>query len=159
MNYCVRDILPEDNEQLKVVIQKTLTEQKCFESVNLTDPQRLKDLYSQYTQEEIRFWVVENRESNKIIGCAGYAPLESKICELQKMYLLPEARGCGAAKALLDKIIQGAGKEGFEKIYLETMPRLKPAIRFYKKNGFEILSRPVGNTGYVGCSVYMIKSI
>ena len=80
-------------------------------------------------------------------------------CELVKMYLLPQARGHGLGRLLIEKCIDAAAENGFKKIYLETMPELKQALHVYEKFGFEYLNGPMGNSGHTGCSLWMLKEI
>ena len=75
------------------------------------------------------------------------------------MYLLPEARGKGLGKALVNSCIDFAIKNGYKKVYLETMPELQNAVNMYEKMGFTLLQGPLGNTGHFACSIRMLKDI
>lgn len=123
------------------------------------DPQ-LDFLYETYNISRAAYFVVEN--NGIIVGGAGLAQLENEdesICELQKMYFLPEARGLGIGTQLLEKCLQHAKDFGYEKCYLETMPYMESAQKLYKKLGFEYLCAPLGNTGHTSCPVWMIKEL
>jgi putative acetyltransferase len=75
------------------------------------------------------------------------------------MYLLPKGRGLGLGRTLIEKCITAAAENGFKKIYLETMPELKQALKVYAKFGFEYLKGPMGNSGHTGCSLWMLKEL
>jgi putative acetyltransferase len=75
------------------------------------------------------------------------------------MYLLPEGRGIGLGKMMIDRCIGQAKTLGFNKIYLETMPELQQALNIYARFGFEYLKGPMGNSGHTGCSLWMMKEI
>lgn len=60
--------------------------------------------------------------------------------ELAKMGVAPAAQGRGIGFLLGQAIIEKARGLGAEKIYLETNDILKPAIKLYKKLGFEEIS-------------------
>jgi putative acetyltransferase len=48
-------------------------------------------MFEEYNKPKSVYYVVEN--NGKVVGSAGVAPLENEaatICELQKMYFLPE---------------------------------------------------------------------
>ncbi len=75
------------------------------------------------------------------------------------MYFLPEARGRGLGKAMIEKCLLWAAELGYEKCYLETMPYMEHAQRLYKKNGFEYIAAPMGNTGHDACPIWMLKDI
>jgi putative acetyltransferase len=62
------------------------------------------------------------------VGGGGVAPLscsEPDICELQKMYFLPTARGQGLAKKLALMALDHARKQGFTRCYLKQPPSSK----------------------------------
>jgi putative acetyltransferase len=75
------------------------------------------------------------------------------------MYLLPEARGIGLGKKLIDKCLAFAKEAGYKNVYLETMPELKNALKVYEKMGFRYLNKPMGNSGHFGCELWMIAAI
>ena len=72
-----------------------------------------------------------------------------------KMYLLPEARGIGLGRTIIEKCLQTARDFGFRRIYLESMPELKLALKVYEKFGFKYLCAPMGNSGHFGCDLHM----
>ena len=97
-----------------------------------------------------------------IIGGGGISQLENStenICELQKMYFLPEARGKGLGFQMIQLCLAQAATFGYEKCYLETLPEMKAAQYLYQKTGFEYLCEPLGNTGHSTCPVWMIKTL
>jgi GNAT superfamily N-acetyltransferase len=55
--------------------------------------------------------------------------------KLNKLYVLPEAQGTGAGKALLNKAIEEAKKEGSTSLFLQVN-KLNSAYSFYLKKGF-----------------------
>jgi putative acetyltransferase len=48
---------------------------------------------------------------------------------------------------------------GYRKIYLETLPELRQAVKVYEKFGFHYLEGPMGNTGHFGCNVWMLRDL
>jgi putative acetyltransferase len=97
-----------------------------------------------------------------VVGGAGIYPtdgLPEGTCELVKMYLLPEYRRKGIGRALIEQCIAFAKENGFNQVYLETMPEFKRAVSIYNKLGFIKLPRSLGNTGHFGCDIWMVKSI
>ena len=84
---------------------------------------------------------------------------EGNICELQKMYFVPAARGLGLGKRMMDLCIETARKMKYQRVYIETMNNMYEAQRLYKKVGFELLKEPLGNTGHYSCPVQMIKTL
>jgi putative acetyltransferase len=75
------------------------------------------------------------------------------------MYLLPEGRGLGLGKLLIDNCIEKATEFGFESCYIETMTYMEAAQKLYKKVGFNYLDKQMGNTGHSSCQVWMLKKL
>ncbi|MBA6151127.1 GNAT family N-acetyltransferase [Gelidibacter gilvus] len=120
----------------------------------------LDEMTATYSKNNATYFVIE--EHGKIIGGAGIAQLENcddLICELQKMYFLPKARGKGLGTRLMEVCLEKARAFGFEKCYLETLPYMKAATKLYAKSGFRPLEGPLGDTGHYSCNVWMLKSL
>lgn len=159
-NFRIREIEPGDNPQVKQVVQSVLVEMGVPKVGTAYEDASLNDMYSEYDKPRMAYFVVE--EEGRIIGGAGIAPLANgneNICELQKMYFLPEVRGKGAGAEMMHKCLNFARQEGFEKCYLETMPYMEHARKLYARSGFTPLEGPLGDTGHYNCSVWMIKDL
>jgi putative acetyltransferase len=68
------------------------------------------------------------------VGTAGYRPTSrgDRAVELRKMYLLPQARGQGLGRYLLNTMEAAIGQRGFTDIWLETASVLKEAVGLYE---------------------------
>ena len=55
--------------------------------------------------------------------------------------------------------MEEAKKQGYEKMYIESMPELVNAIGMYEKNGFYFIEQSMGNSGHNGCDVWMLKDL
>lgn len=156
----VRLIREDDNRTLAQTIRTVLTEYGiCRQGTVATDP-ATDNLFSLYQGIGSTYFVVE--VAGNIAGGAGIHKLdgnETGICELQKMYLLPAARGKGIGSLLMKKCLQFAKEQGYAQCYLETMPELREAIRLYEKTGFHYLPGPVGSTGHYACGIWMMKEL
>ena len=75
------------------------------------------------------------------------------------MYLLPEARGIGLGRTLIEKCLETAKENGFQQVYLETLDELHLALKIYAKFGFEYLKAPMGNSKHFGCGLWMLKKL
>ena len=60
---------------------------------------------------------------------------------------------------LIEKCLEFARSAGYKKVYLESMPELRQALKVYEKFGFTYLKGPMGNSGHTGCSLWMIKEL
>ena len=54
------------------------------------------------------------------------------------MGILPKYRACGLGLRLLEATLVDVQKQGFKRIELKVRASNEPAIRLYKKTGFEI---------------------
>ena len=158
--FIIRTIEQDDNIMLARIIRDTLKEFNANKPGTVYFDERTDHLFEEFRMPGSIYYVVE--EKSNILGGAGIYPTENLpagTCELVKFYLLPEARGRGIGKALLQKNIAAAEEMGYKKIYLETMPELTIAIPMYEKFGFTYLPSAQGNSGHTGCDVWMIKEL
>ena len=156
----IREIKTEDDAQVAEVIRAVLIEMGVPKVGTAYADKALDEMTTTYNKDNAAYFVVEDQ--GKIIGGAGIAPLENykgPICELQKMYFLPEARGKGLGMKMMEVCLEKAKLFGFEKCYLETFPYMKDATKLYAKSGFEPLEGPLGDTGHYSCNVWMLKSL
>lgn len=158
--YIIREIKPEDNEQVKKIVQSVILEMGAPKVGTAYEDKALEDMFTTYQKEKAIYFVLEH--NNKVIGGGGIAALDNfdgNICELQKMYFLPEARGKGYAAQMIEKCIAKAKEFGFEACYLETMPYMTAAQKLYKRNGFNQIESPMGNTCHYSCDVWMLRKL
>ncbi|MBW8241220.1 GNAT family N-acetyltransferase [Muricauda oceani] len=156
----IREITPEDNAQVAQVIRKVFEDMGVPKVGTAYADKALDDMYSNYNVPKAAYFVVEF--DGRIIGCAGVAQLDNydgNVCELQKMYFLEEARGKGLGAKMIEACLNKAKEFGFEACYLETMPYMEAAQKLYKKNGFDYIDAPMGNTGHYSCPVWMLKKL
>ena len=107
------------------------------------------------------YLVVEDG-AGRVIGGGGLAKLEGGpdgVCELKKMYFLPEARGTGTGEALLRHCLKVAKDLGYRTCYLETLTGMDAAQKLYRKVGFQALCGPLGNTGHHGCDRWFAMAL
>jgi putative acetyltransferase len=156
----LREIKKEDNPQIATVIREVFIIENYPKTGTAFADVQLDFMFEAYQNTKSIYFVIE--ENNKIIGGAGINQLDhsdENICELQKMYFLPEARGRGIGLQLIQKCLAKAKEFGYEKCYLETLPVMLNAQNLYNKVGFEYLSEPLGGTGHTSCPVWMIKQL
>lgn len=160
MNVLIREIQVTDNPVLSMIIKGTLKEFGANHPGTVYYDPTTDTLYELFRQERSVYFVAEIND--EIVGGGGIFPtdgLPDDTCELVKMYLLPQARGTGLGRTLIERCIAAAKEMGYKKIYLETMPELKQALNIYAKFGFEYLKGPMGNSGHTGCSLWMLRSL
>ncbi|MGO4127287.1 N-acetyltransferase family protein [Inquilinus sp. YAF38] len=57
---------------------------------------------------------------------------------LIRMYVRPEARGSGAADALVEAVLDHARAEGLDAVLLAVITEAEPARRLYERHGFKV---------------------
>ncbi len=157
----IRPIQTEDNTKIASIIRAALEEFGANKPGTVYFDDTTDHLFELFQkQQHCAYFIAE--EDGVILGGAGYfhtEGLDKNTCELVKMYLSKSARGKGLGQKMIEHCIQEAKKEGFEQMYLETMPELKKAVQVYEFFGFEYLKGPMGNTGHDGCGIWMLKQI
>ncbi|MEX1203587.1 MAG: GNAT family N-acetyltransferase [Ferruginibacter sp.] len=73
----------------------------------------------------------------KYIGCVGIRKIDKSTAELKRMYVQPHQQQKGIGTAMLEKAFQLARDCGYQKIKLDTLNTMKPAMDIYLKNGFK----------------------
>ena len=160
MNITIRAIRQNDNAALATIVRDTLAEFGANHPGTVYFDPTTDALFELFQRQGATYFVGEI--DNKIVGGAGIYPsdgLPGGTCELVKMYLLPEARGVGLGKTLIEKCLQFAADNSYKNVYLESMPELKKALKVYEKFGFTYLDGPMGNTGHFGCELWMLKKL
>ncbi len=156
----IRKIKPSDNPFLKEIIQASLLEFGLPMTGTAFEDKDTQNMYDAYQNDREVYFVLDDNE--KIVGGGGIKALQGNtenVCELQKMYFAPEARGKGFGKILFQKCMNAARDFGFKQCYLESDAALKTAIYIYEQNGFKHLDKPLGSTGHSSCSVWMLKDL
>ena len=156
----IREVIKPDNPHLAIIIRGVLKEMKVPTKGTAYADKELDNMYQAYSVPRSRYFVVEF--GDQILGGAGIMPLNKgakNICELQKMYLHPKARGKGVGSNLLKLCLSFARENNFSLCYLETMPYMLDAQELYRKNGFVYINKPMGDTGHYSCPVWMTKEL
>ena len=156
----LRTIQKEDNVQLAQIIRDTLTEFKANKPGTVYYDETTDQLFELFQKPGSIYYVA--LMDDEIVGGGGIYPsdgLPNGTCELVKMYLLPEARGIGLGKKIIEECLAFAKENGYLQVYIESMPELQNALKVYEKFGFKYISAPLGNTGHHGCEKWMLLSL
>ncbi len=108
-----------------------------------------RELYANYQRQRSLYFVAV--AAGEVVGGAGVAPLagaDPLTCELQRMYVRPDARGHGIGGALLERCLRAARQFLYVRCYLETVTEMDAALEFYRRHGFRDLQAPLGSTGH-----------
>ena len=158
--YQIRLIEATDDPAIAAIIRQVMPE---FGAVgagySINDPE-VDFMSRSYAAPRCAYLVIE--QSGRVVGGAGIAPLAggaADTCELRKMYFLPEARGRGAGRAMLQRCLEVARAFGFRVCYLETIAAMTGAAKLYESAGFTRVAQPLGATGHFTCDRWYVRPL
>ena len=91
--------------------------------------QELSHLQEKYGGADGRFYVA--LAEGRVVGCIALRRFDKESCELKRLYVLPEFRGCGIARGLTRRLIADARDMGYRRMLLDTLPFLRGAMALY----------------------------
>lgn len=157
MNYTIREIQFIDNSIVELIIRNCLIEFNGNREGTAWEDPDLGRFSEIYNTDTAKYWVAE---TSRVVGGVGIAPLVGAdgVCELQKMYCIPEVRSAGVSHKLIEIALDHA-KKYYDRCYLETFGNMIAAQKFYEKYDFTRIDKPLGNTGHYACDVLYIKDL
>jgi len=158
--FLIRPISAGDNAAMAAVIRTVMPEFGADGPGFAIHDTEVDHLYEAYTQPHSAYFVVER--DGAVLGGAGIAPLqngEPDVCELRKMYFLPQARGVGAGTAMMQACLAEARARGFRRCYLETLTGMDGAQALYARSGFQQIDKPMGGTGHFSCDRFFLLDL
>ncbi|WP_251551176.1 GNAT family N-acetyltransferase [Neobacillus muris] len=107
---------------------------------------------------EITFWSAW--EGNELLGCGALKEIDLQHGEIKSMRTAAKHLRKGAAKRILEHIMEEAKRRGYSRLSLETgsMDAFDPARRLYASFGFEYCS-PFSDYKDDPNSVFMTKAL
>ena len=95
--------------------------------------------YNQYNNIDAIKHVLVAYLDSLPLGCGTFKIFNQESVEIKRMYTKPEYRGKGVATKVL-KGLEGWAKElSYKSCVLETGKRQIEAIKFYRKNGYQVI--------------------
>jgi GNAT superfamily N-acetyltransferase len=76
-------------------------------------------------------------DDGRALGCGGVCRFDETRAELKRMYVVPEGRGRGLGRRLLEELELAASALGYRGVVLETGERQPEAIGLYASAGYE----------------------
>lgn len=155
-----RNIEKKDNKELATLIRSVFREFGIARPGTVYYDPTTDELYELFRIEGSVYWVAWV-DGSMAGGCGIYPTggLPERFAELVKFYLLPEYRGKGIGRALMELCFDSARSMGYRHLYLESLPELSKAVSMYLKSGFTHIDHAMGNSGHFGCNIRMIKDL
>ncbi|WP_137597658.1 GNAT family N-acetyltransferase [Paucilactobacillus kaifaensis] len=156
----IREMVPKDNNTMKSILQQCLRDAQLDKpGTAYFDPQldELAQYYQQLTRA--KYWVAVD-QNDQVVGGCGIGPVgTTDVCELQKLYIAPDARGQGLSKRLIKLAIETATKFGYHQMYIVTDTKLPVANKLYQKLQFNQLEQPLDGDIHSGCDTWYLKAL
>lgn len=132
--------------------QAELNENLCFQSFEA----ELNDPLKKYVQPG--GCILLAFDGDNAAGCIALMPLsETGACEMKRLYVRPDYRKSGLGRELVEQLLAFAMQHGFQKMKLDTLQKLQPAISLYERFGFTHTSAYYTNP--LAGVVYMEKEL
>lgn len=148
----IRKLDITDLENLQKISITTFRE--TFEEVNseedmqkyLDENLSLERLKNELENLDSEFYFIENKNKNlgylKLnFGNAQTEKVEENYFEIERIYVLKAFLGQKIGQILFDKAIEIGREKNLEYVWLGVWEENHRAIKFYKKNGFEIFGK------------------
>ena len=159
MSFTIRPIEARDDDAVAAIIRAVMPEFGADGPGFAIHDAEVGAMYAAYAKPGRAYFVVEL--DGKVCGGGGVAPLdgETGVCELRKMYFLPELRGRGAGDALMHRCLDAASALGYRRCYLETLTGMDAAQRLYDKHGFKPICGAMGKTGHFSFDRFYLRDL
>ena len=145
----IRDIRPQETDAAKDVICRCFIEFWGDEGTTLEEMRRMVDAHqglddvgdvrAHYFDSGGTFLAV--LDGGRLVGTGALSRLSARVCELDRMWLLPEYRRQGIGHRIVRRLFAFARRHSYRTVRLHTSSDLQGAIAFYEKLGFRRIEK------------------
>lgn len=127
--------IEQEGEDLQT-FRKLISEYQAFLGVDLCFQNFDKELANPLEKYTPRGIVLLAYWNSEICACGALQDLGDNVCELKRIYVRPEFRRKGIARAISEYLLNRAREIGYQTAKLDTLRRLEGAIPLYRSLGF-----------------------
>lgn len=138
--------------ELFLEYSKGLSVDLCFQDFGC-EVQELPGKYAPPAGRLLLAYYDDAAAAESLAGCGALRPFSTGVCEMKRLYVRPEFRGCGVGRALTLALIAAAREIDYRALRLDTLPEMHSAQKLYKQLGFREIapycSNPVEGARYL----------
>ena len=124
---------PEEVDQARTLFREyaeQVDEPCCF----ATFQEEVASLPGEYAQPAGRLYLA--RSGGQAAGCVAMRRLDAQNGEMKRLYVRAGFRGSGLGRTLSNLVIVAAREQGYARLMLDTLPKMREAITLYRSLGF-----------------------
>lgn len=95
----------------------------------------LNSLPGKYAKPDGRLVIA--RVDGEVAACIGLRRFDAETGEIKRLYVRPAYRGRGLAKQLTVRMLAEATRIGYQRVVLDTLRSMTPAVTLYRSMGFQ----------------------
>jgi putative acetyltransferase len=106
----------------------------CFQNFEA----ELSGLPGDYAPPGGTMLLADDSASGTLLGCVALRAVRNAppVCEMKRLYVRPAARGSGLGRKLALAAMSLAGRQGYTRMCLDTLPTMIAAQELYRALGF-----------------------
>jgi putative acetyltransferase len=135
--FTIRPFRQEDQKETRRLILKRLGEHFGYIDMSLNPD--LNSIWDSYIMQGHLFYIAETETG--IVGTGGLVVRNYDLGEIVRLFVVPEMRRVGLAKALIDRLIEEGQARQIERFTVETNTNWHEAIQLYQHCGFREVDR------------------
>jgi ribosomal protein S18 acetylase RimI-like enzyme len=85
------------------------------------------------------FMLLLAREEGLAAGCVALREIDQRTAEMKRLFVRPAYQGRGVGRALAEAGVAAARAAGYERVVLDTLPKMREALALYRSLDFRAI--------------------